>query len=156
MSSGRKAINKLKRLPPFVPLPWDMLNHKAYKELPFAASKALPYFLGKVKMDYNDPNRLTTEFSFSFREALSLGFALGTFSKVIRDLVKHGFLDPIDKGGLRGECKSNNLFCLSDRWKSFDQTDFQFVDWKCFLPRQKQLQKVKHTTSIYEKDAVNL
>jgi len=103
MSGGRKAINKLKRLPPFVPLPWDMLNHKAYKELPFAASKALPYFLGKVKMDFNDPNRLTTKFSFSYREAKSLGFATGTFSNVIQDLVKYGFIDPIDKGGLRGD-----------------------------------------------------
>jgi len=156
MSSGRKAIKKLKKLPPFVPLPWEMLNHKAYKELPFAASKALPYFLGKVKMDYNDPNRLTTEFSFSYKEAKSYSFALGTFSKVITDLIKYGFLDPRDKGGLRGDCKSNSLFCLSQRWKLFGETDFQFVDWKCFLPRQKQLQKVKCTTSIYEKDTVNL
>ncbi|MFZ2395322.1 MAG: hypothetical protein WAW09_03455 [Smithella sp.] len=156
MSRGIKAINKLKKLPPFVPLTWTMLNHKAYKELPPSAAKALPYFLGKVQMPFHDPNRLTIEFSFSFREAVSLGFALGTFSKVIRDLVKHGFLDPIDKGGLRGECKSNNLFCLSDRWKLFDEKDFQFLDWKCFLPRQKQLQKVKRTTSIYEKDAVSL
>ena len=156
MRGSRKAINKLKRLPPFVPLPWVMLNHKAYKELPFAASKALPYFLGKVKMDFHDPNRLTAEFSFSYKEAKSLGFALATFSKVITDLIKYGFLDPIDKGGLRGDCKSNNLFCLSERWKLFGQPDFRFVDWKCFLPRQKKLQKVKRTTSIYEKNAVNL
>ena len=139
-----------------MPLTWEMLNHKAYKELPSSAAKALPYFLGKVKLDFNDPYRFTTEFSFSYKEAKSLGFALATFSKVITDLIKYGFLDPKDKGGLRGDCKSNNLFCLSERWKLFDQTDFQFVDWKCFLPRQKQLQKVKRTTSIYEKDAVNL
>ncbi|MGD0169605.1 MAG: hypothetical protein ABSE54_07780 [Smithella sp.] len=156
MSSGKKAINKLKRLPPFVPLPWDMLNHKAYKELPPSAAKALPYFIGKVKKAFHDPSRLNTEFSFSYKEAKSFGFALATFSKIIRDLVKHGFLDPIDKGGLRGDCKSNNLFCLSHRWKLLGQPDFQFIDWKCFLPRQKQLQKVKRTTSIYEKDVVNL
>lgn len=156
MSSGKKAINKLKRLPPFVPLPWDLLNHKAYKELPSSASKALPYFLGKVKMDFNDPNRFTTEFSFSYNEAVSLGFALGTFSKVIIDLVKYGFIDPKDRGGLRGDCKSYNLFSLSQRWKLYGQTNFQFLDWKCFLPRQKQLQKVKRTTSIYEKNVVNL
>ena len=155
MSRGRKAINKLKRLPPFVPLTWEMLNHKAYKELPPSAAKALPYFLGKVKMYYNDPNRLNTEFSFSYKEAKTLGFALATFSKVITDLIKYGFLDPIDKGGLRGDCKSNNLFCLSERWKLFDQPDFQIVDWKCFCPRQKQLQKVKCTTSISEKDELN-
>ena len=156
MSTGRKAINKRKRLPPFVPLPWDLLNHKAYKELPFAASKALPYFLGKVKMDFNDPNRFTAEFSFSYKEGKSLGFATATFSKIIKDLVQYGFIDPKDKGGLRGDCKSNNLFCLSKRWQLFGHTDFHFVDWKCFLPRQRQLQKVKRTTSIYEKNAVNL
>ena len=156
MSRGRKAINKFKKLPPFVPLPWKILNHQAYKELPPSASKALPYFLGKVKMDYYDPNRLTTEFSFPYDEAESLGFAPGTFSKVIQDLVKYGFIDPKEKGGLRGEGKSNNLFCLSERWKLFGQENFQFVDWKCFFPRQKPLQKVKRTTSIYEKDAVNL
>ena len=156
MGSGRKSINKLKRLPPFVPLTWEMLNHKAYKELPPSAAKALPYFLGKVKLDFNDPDRFTTEFSFSYKEANSFGFALGTFSKIIKDLIGYGFLDPIDKGGLRGDCKSNNLFCLSRRWKLFGQTDFQFVDWECFFPKQKQLQKVKRTTSIYENNAVNL
>lgn len=156
MSTGRKALNKHRRLPPFVPLPWDILNHKAYKELPSSAAKALPYFLGKVKMDFNDPNRRTAEFSFSYKEGQSLGFATATFSKVITDLVKYGFLDPRDKGGLRGDCKSYNLFCLSQRWKLFGQSDFQVVDWKCFLPRQKQLQKVKRTTSIYEKNVVNL
>lgn len=156
MSRSSKTKDKRKRLPPFVPLTWEMLNHKAYKELPTSAAKALPYFLGKVKLDYHAPDRLASEFSFSYKEGKLLGFATATFSKVITDLIKYGFLDPKDKGGLRGDSKSNNLFCLSDRWKSFDQTDFQLVDWKCFLPRQKQLQKVKCTTSIYEKNAANL
>ena len=156
MSGRKKAINKLKKLPPFVPLPWDMLNHEAYKKLPFAASKALPYFLGKVKMDYYDHNRLTTEFSFSYNEAMLLGFVSATFSKIIQDLVKFGFIDPRDKGGLRGDGKSNSLFCLSERWKLYGRPDFQDLDWKCFFPRPKQIQKVKRTASIYEKDVVSL
>ena len=156
MSRGEKSINKWKRLPPFVPLTWEMLNHEAYKELPPSAAKALPYFFGKVKFDYHDPARLASEFSFSYNEGQSLGFATATFSKVITDLVKYGFLDPKDKGGLRGDCKSNNLFCLSHRWKLFGQPTFQFLDWKCFLPRQKQLQNMKRTTSIYEKNAAIL
>lgn len=156
MSRGEKSINKRKRLPPFVPLTWDMLNHEAYKKLPPSAAKALPYFLGKVKFDYHDPARLASEFSFSYNEGQLLGFAAATFSKIITDLVKYGFLDPKDKGGLRGDCKSNNLFCLSQRWKLCGQKDFQLMNWKCFLPRQKQLQKVKCTTSIYEKNAAIL
>lgn len=150
MRHYKKALNRLKRLPPFVPLTRDMLKHKAYIELPFAASKALPYFLGKICMPFNDPDRFMTPFSFSYKEAKSLGFATATFSKVIVDLVKHGFIDPIDRGGLRGECKSNNTFCLSQRWKAFGESNFEIVDWKCFLPRQKSLQKVNTTTSIYE------
>ena len=156
MSGGKKVVNKLKKLPPFVPLPWNMLNHEAYKKLPFAASKALPYFLGKVKIAYNDPNRLSTEFSFPYNEAKLLGFALATFSKAIQDLVKFGFIDPKEKGGLRGEGKSYSFFCLSARWKLYGQPEFQHLDWKCFFPRQKQIQKVNRTASIYEKDAVNL
>lgn len=156
MSRTSKTKDKWKRLPPFVPLTWEMLNHKAYKELPPSAAKALPYFLGKVKCDYLDPARLASEFSFSYSEGQSLGFATGTFSKVITDLVRYGFIDPKDKGGLRGDCKSNNLFCLSQRWKLCGQKDFQLIDWKCFLPRQKQLQKVKLTASIYEKNAAAL
>jgi len=155
MSFSKKSLSKFKKLPPFVPLTWEMLNHKAYKELPFAASKALPYFLGKVKMDYNDSNRFNVAFSFSYKEGKSLGFATATFSKVIIDLIKYGFLDPRDKGGLRGDSKSNSFFSLSERWQLYGQPDFQFLDWKCFFPRQKSLQKVKRTTSIYEKDTVN-
>lgn len=155
MPRRNNAIRRASRLPPFVPLTWEMLNHKAYKELPFAASKALPYFLGKVKMDYNAPNRLTTEFSFSYSEAKLLGFANATFSKVITDLVKYGFIDPKDRGGLRGECRTYSFFCLSERWKLYGQEGFLPVNWKCFFPRQKSLQKVKRITSIYEKNGIS-
>ena len=141
MKRSKNPMNKIKKLPPFVPLLWGMLNCKSYIELPPSAAKALPYFLGKVKIAFNDPCRLSTIFSFSYKEADLLGFAPATFSKIIMDLVKHGFLDPVDKGGLRGDCKSNNLFCLSQRWKLFGQTDFQFKDWKCFFPRKKAASK---------------
>lgn len=152
MPRRNNPTRRARRLPPFVPLTWDMLNHKAYKELPYAASKALPYFLGKVQIAYSDPRRLSNEFSFSYREGKSLGFSYGTFSKVIQDLVKYGFIDPIDRGGLRGESKSNSLFCLSDRWILFRQEGFQLVEWRCFFPRQKPIQKVKRITSISEKN----
>ena len=85
-----KRVNKNK-LPPFVPILWEVLNSKAYHSLPYAAAKALTYFLGKVKLPYNDSQRLSAEFAFSYSEAKSYGFALATFSKVIKDLINFGF-----------------------------------------------------------------
>jgi hypothetical protein len=126
-------------LPPFVPLTWDILNHAAYKELPASAAKALPYFMGKVKVSYRDPHRYSEEFAFSYREASKLGFASGTWSKVIRDLVAYGWVDPVDRGGLRGEGKSCSIFRLSRRWEQRGTEEFKEIVWKCFLPRKEKL-----------------
>jgi hypothetical protein len=130
------AKSKGNRLPPFVALIWEMLNSKAYKDLPPSSAKALPYFLGKVKTS-SDPQKYNLEFSFSYREAEKLSFAPATFSKVIQNLVAFGFIDPVDKGGLRGECKSLNMFRLSKRWKDFKTQDFKPANWKCFLPKPR-------------------
>jgi hypothetical protein len=129
---GKRSLNKL---PPFVPITWDVLNSRAYKELPYAAAKALPYFLGKIKISFNDPLRFTTEFPLSYPEAKTYGFAPATFSKVIQKLVYFGFIDPVDKGGLRGCGKSYNLFRLSKRWKFYGEQEFKSINWQCFQPR---------------------
>jgi hypothetical protein len=130
--SKKKRVNN----PPFVQLPWKMLNSQAYKDLPPSPAKALPYFLGKVKRNQNDPYRYTDEFSFSYTEGKKLGFAPATFSKAIQALVTFGFVDPVDKGGLRGDSKSCNLFKLSTRWEAYGAKNFQSVDWRCFTPRE--------------------
>lgn len=134
MSYQRKKRSN--RIRSFVMLPWDLLNHQAYIELPFAASKALPYFFGKVKFPYTDPQRYLTEFSFSYSEADRLGFASSTFSNTIRDLISYGFVDPVDRGGLRGCGKSNSKFKLSSRWQKYGTEDFHKIEWHCFLPRR--------------------
>ena len=134
MSRGRKNGN---RLPPFVPLIWEILNSRAYKDLPPSTAKALPYFLGKYKGGYNDPQRYLGEFSFSYSEGKRLGFSTATFSKVIQALVGFGFIDPVDKGGLRGDCKSYNLFRLSKRWEAYGTTNFAQLDWRCFIPKPR-------------------
>lgn len=123
------------RLPPFVALTWEMLNSKAFKDLPASAAKALPYFLGKYKYLYHDPQRSLFEFTFSYSEGKRYGFASSTFSNVIKDLVSRGFIDPVDKGGLRSDGKSHNLFKLSRRWEKYGTPEFQKLDWKCFLPK---------------------
>ena len=132
------------KLPPFVPLIWDMLNHKAYKELPSSSAKALPYFLGRVKVAYRDPEKYTTEFTFSYPEAKTLGFSPGTFSGIITHLVRYGFIDPVAKGGLRGNGKGYNLFRLSRRWEKYGTREFQPVEWSSFHERRKSNSKIRN------------
>lgn len=131
-----KGKKQYRKLPPFVPLPWDLLNHRAYIPLPFAASKALPYFLGKVKYPFNDPQKYLTEFSFTYSEGNKYGFSASTFSSIIRDLISYGFVDPVDRGGLRGCGMSSSRFKLSRRWERYGTEDFQKIEWRCFLPRK--------------------
>lgn len=138
------------RLPPFVALTWKMLNSPAYKELNHSSAKALPYFLGKIKGTYNDPQRYLIEFIFSYSEGKRYGFSPATFSKSIKELMSMGFIDPVDKGGLRSDGRSYNIFKLSKRWENFGRKDFQSIDWKCFQPRKnrKLLQKGNATASV--------
>ena len=138
------------KLPPFVPLTWEMLNSAAYKELSPSAAKGLPYFLGKVKTKYNDPQKYLSEFSFSYTEADRLGFAITTFYRVISRLMANGFIDPVDKGGLRGLCRSYNLFKLSNRWMNYGTPAFNKIEeWRCFKPdfRTKSTPKMEMATA---------
>lgn len=136
MRRARRGRGPASKSPPFVSLTWMMLNSDAFKKLPPSAAKALPYFLGKVKRIWNHPSRYIDEFTFSYREGNNLGFAFATFSKVIQSLVHYGFIDPVDKGGLRSDGKSLNVFTLSKRWESFGREDFQNIEWRCFSPRE--------------------
>ncbi|MCL4492491.1 MAG: hypothetical protein M1510_11465 [Nitrospirae bacterium] len=132
MRTKRRTGN---RLPPFVALTWEMLNSKAYKALPASAGKALPYFLGKVKTTYNDPQKYDMEFSFSYTEAKKYGFATTTHHRTICELMKKGFIDPFDKGGKRSDHKSYNLFTLSRRWEDYGKPGFKEMEWATFQPR---------------------
>ena len=136
---------KQNRLPPFVPLTWEMLNSAAYKALPFSASKALPYFLGKVKLSYNNPQRLNSNFEFSYSEAQNHGFASGTHNRVIVELIDKGFIDPICKGGKRSFGYSSSLFSLSDRWKTYGTDNFKIISWRDIMP---EFRKRKPTPKI--------
>jgi hypothetical protein len=122
------------KLPPFVPLTWEMLNHKAYKSLTGLAAKALPYFFGKIKTLYKDPQRYLEHFQFSYTEAQTYGFSRSTFSRIICELIGKGFIDPVERGGLRGFGRSFNKFRLSERWKRYGKGDFEKKNWKTIPP----------------------
>lgn len=134
----RKRRQKGTRLPPFVAMPWELLNSRAFIELNNAARVALIYFIGKPHMIYNSPDYYDMVFGFSYREAKRLGFPSGTFFKVINELVRHGFLEPERKGGCYGDLKASNCFRLSRRWQRYGCPDFQNSDWAGFIHKPRK------------------
>lgn len=141
---GRQKIRS--KLPPFVPLSWELLNSRAYKDLTPAAAKELPYFLGKVKVKWADPQKYLTAFAFSYKEAEGYGFARATHHRIICELVKKGFINPVEKGGLRGCGRSYNLFQLSQRWKKYGDKEFEERMWRTFQPKIEQKPSSKMET----------
>lgn len=120
----------------FVRIPWAMLNNPAYWDLPPSAGKLLPYFLGKNKEEgkYYSEKRLSFEFQFTYSEAKRYGFSPGTFSVAFKAMIKHGFVDPVSKGGLRSDGKASNWFRLSKRWQDYGKVGFKEVTWDTFVP----------------------
>ena len=150
--SGRYKKRSSKKLPPFVPLTWDLLNSQAYINLTNSAGKALPYFLGKVKLPHGDPGKHLAEFSFSYTEARQYGFANGTHHRVISELMDKGFIDPVDKGGLKGGGLTSSYFKLSERWRKYGAQDFVKVEnWRSFKPRFKNKRNSKNGNLQHQK-----
>lgn len=148
----RKISNKL---PPFVALTWKMLRSTAYRELPPSSAKLLPFFIGKVKyIPFQDPDRYRTPFDFRYSEAEKThGFGRSTFYKVITDLMKFGFIDPVKKGGLRSFGNTSSKFKLSQRWELYGTNAFTEVNWKCFL-NHSQVTKMDSTVPLSERVGV--
>tara|TARA_B100002003_G_scaffold245057_1_gene272218 strand:+ start:2092 stop:2496 length:405 start_codon:yes stop_codon:yes gene_type:complete len=125
------------KLPPFVALTWEILNSEAYKDITPSAAKALPYFLGKVKIPFNNTKKYLTKFDFSYTEAKRYGFATTTHHRTICQLVEKGFIDPVDRGGLRSDGSSYNKFYLSKRWEKYGTDTFEIIYWNRFFPKDK-------------------
>ncbi len=135
--SKRKTSNKL---PPFVPLTWNLLHSAAYKNLAPSAAKALPYFIGKVqRIPYKDPARYSTTIVLTYSEARTYRFGKTTFYNIIKSLMRNGFIDPVKKGGLRGGGLSSNNFTLSKRWELYGTSTFEEIKWECFHLKTSQV-----------------
>jgi hypothetical protein len=104
---------------------WDLLNSKAYKDLPSSAAKLLPYALGKPKVHMKNPACYQTEFEFTYSEGKRHGFASTTFSRCLDELVKKGFIKPVHKGGLRGDGFSSSKYLLSLAWHTYGTNGHQ-------------------------------
>jgi len=150
MGSKRKGD----RLPPFVALTYNMLNSKAYIELTPSAKGLLPYFLAKVKISFNDPERYSTTFTFTFPEANKYGFANATFSTAYRDLFKKGFIDIFALGGLRGDRKSANKYKLSRRWEDYEPKEKKITS-SVFVAKKDTTTIINERLAIYRRDFKN-
>lgn len=121
---ARKSKTKI-RYPPFVPVFVSELKSKAYQELTGNAVKALTYFKrfdGIIKAKSGE--YYNGIFDFTYSEALTIGFARSTFSRIIKELHKKGFIDIVKQGGKRGCGMSNSKYKLSARWEDYGTPRF--------------------------------
>ena len=113
--------NRKKKLGSFVPLGRPLLKSLAFTSLSSSAKIAYPYFLYDKKNAHEDKVILT----FSQAKKFNICRSQSTFTKIKRDLVKHGFLDPLDGGGLNAPA----IFKISNRWNRYGNEDFK--ELKC-------------------------
>ena len=115
---------------PFVPILNDELASTAFQALPPSAAKLYLYFKRvNMKAGKSIPDT-TIIFGFTYTEAEKYSFSRHTFSRAVQDLAKHGFIDIIEVGGLRGFGHSCSKYRLSKRWVSFGGLDWARDDHK--------------------------
>ena len=135
----------------FVTLPLPMLNHRAYKELPYSAKSMFPYFLAKVKIPRTHPEYYFADFSFTYSEAMKYGCARKTFYHAIESLMEHGFIDPVRKG-CKSAAREVSIFRFSRRWEKYGTAIFEKVSWAEFGQNQirNKVQKLHCTVAEIE------
>lgn len=110
----------------FVAITFEMMNHKAYKELTGSAIKALILCMRKVK-EMHRTERFKVIFSLTYPEARKQGLCNVTFWRSMKSLQRVGFIDCIMKGGLRCDRKTPSAYRLSLRWKKYGTPDFEDI-----------------------------
>ena len=94
----------------FVMLDGSLLESEAWQDLPPTAMIAYIYLKKQkknrdcnehIKLPYNDPDNI---------------FSKQTFSRSIKELVHHGFIEIEQKGGLM---KRPNIYRLSNNWEAW-------------------------------------
>jgi len=119
-----KSRHQKQRLAPFVPLFHDELESTAYRTLTPSAAKLLPYFKRVCTRATRGAPDETTLFGFTYKEAEKYGFPDRTFTRAVKALVLHGFIDLVEQGGLRGAGHSCSKFKLSKRWVTYGGLDW--------------------------------
>lgn len=106
----------------FILLSHQLMESDAFMSLSSTAKIAYIYFMHDRKNDYE------------FEVILTLGQAKkygvcrspSTFDKAKKELVKNGFLDPVDGGGLNAPA----IFKISERWRLFGLDNYKLVKYK--------------------------
>ena len=114
--------NRKNKLGSFVPLGRPLLSSLAFTSLCSSAKIAYAYFLYDKKNDHQDQVILT----FSQAKKFNICRSQSTFTKIKKELVKHGFLDPLDGGGLNAPA----IFKVSNRWNRYGNEDFKDLKYK--------------------------
>jgi len=117
MSKGREK-QRIK-LCPFVPIYLAELDSPAYQALSGNSAKLYTYLKRACsRAACNKPANEVTIFGFTYSEAERYGFARHTFIRMIRELIDAGFLELVEKGGLRGAGGVCSKYRLSKVWSS--------------------------------------
>jgi hypothetical protein len=106
----------------FVPLSFEEQDSTAYMELTGNASKVYGY-LKRAARTAACKGGGTRErdiiFDYTYAEAKRRGFSESTFIRAIKDLWAKGFIDVIERGGLRGKGRTNSHYKLAAYWKTY-------------------------------------
>lgn len=97
-----------RKKPHFIQIMWTMYDSKEWRSLQWYSKIA---YL-RIKRKYNPNNGEKT--SVSYRE-ISDEMSQPTFGKAIKELLKVGFIEVVQKGGM---FRKRNFYILSYRWKT--------------------------------------
>lgn len=125
---GRVEIEGL-----FVPLTNDEQDSLAYASLTGNASKVYLYLkrTARTAAWYGGGVReREIIFDYTYTEAKGRGFSESTFIRAMKELWAKGFVDVIERGGLRGKARSNSHYKLAADWKTYGK------EWKDRTQRQ--------------------
>lgn len=115
----------------------ELLKSDAWRNLPPSAGKALNVFIlkaGEVNcVSPMDTGWHRATFSLTYTEAEKYGFTRPTYFRLLQDLMAFGFIDPVKKGGRRGDGKTASVFRHSSRWREYGKPGFKEVRWKGFI-----------------------
>lgn len=106
---------------PFAMVPKRMLKSEAWKDLPFSAMVAWLYLKSqKINKNCNEHIKLP------YKTVAGL-FSSRTYSKALKSLFSHGFIDIEERGGLMNR---PTVYRLSDEWENWKKgLKWDGVDW---------------------------
>lgn len=114
----------------FLPLTFDELDSAAYMSLPGNAAKVYGYLkrAARTAAHRGGAGERDTIFEYTYSEAKSKGFAEQTFRRALKELWAKGFIDLVERGGLRGIHRTNSQYKLARLWKSWGKGPGKWTD----------------------------